>query len=210
MKKIAYAIAILSCGSAFIVPSAYAAFGLGDSAVYVGGSIGEAKYKDTPGVLSNRDNKDTGYKVYVGTQINPIFGVEATYFDMAKYTGNSSAFNGSTVVPTNISGEATAWGLAAILTAPTNLTSVFGNSFGLFAKVGVVRNKLSTNISGPGFTSHQKENSTGANFGVGAKYDFAKNFSVRAEWERLNKVGDNGTTGETDINFLSAGFTIKF
>ena len=210
LKKIAYAIAILGSGSMFVIPSAYAAFGMGDSAVYIGASAGEAKYKDTPGVLSNRDNKDTGFKVYAGTQINPIFGVEATYFDLGKYTGNSSAFNGATVVPTSISGDATAWGLAAVLTAPTNMTSVFGTSFGLFGKLGLVRSRLSTNVSGLGFASHQKESSTGANFGVGVKYDFAKNFSVRAEWERLNNVGDNATTGDTNINFLSAGIAFKF
>ena len=210
LKKIAYAITILASGGLFVIPSAFAAFGMGDSAVYVGASAGEAKYKDTPGVLSNRDNKDTGFKVYAGTQINPIFGVEATYFDLGKYTGNSTAFNGATVVPTSISGDATAWGLAAVLTAPTNMTSVFGTSFGLFGKLGLVRSRLSTNVSGLGFASHQKESSTGANFGVGVKYDFAKNFSVRAEWERLNNVGDNATTGDTKINFLSAGIAFKF
>ncbi|MFZ1545482.1 MAG: outer membrane beta-barrel protein [Candidatus Nitrotoga sp.] len=193
----------------FVIPSAYAVFGM-DSAVYIGASAGQAKYKDTPGVLRNRDDKDTGYKVYLGTQINPIFGVEATYYDLGKYSGNSSAFNGATFVPTNISGDATAWGLAAVITAPTNLTSVFGNSFGLFGKLGVVRSRLSTDVSGLGFSSHQNERSTGANFGVGVKYDFAKNFSVRAEWERLNNVGDNSATGATKINFLSAGVAFKF
>ena len=210
LKKIVGAVVLLSSGSMFVLPSAYAAIGMGDSAVYIGASIGQAKYKDTPGVLSNRDNKDTGYKVYLGTQINPIFGVEATYFDLGNYTGNSSAFNGARVVPTSISGDATAWGLAAILTAPTNMTSVFGTNFGLFGKLGLVRSKLSTGVSGPGFASHQKESSTGANFGVGVKYDFAKNISLRAEWERLNNVGDNATTGDTKINFLSAGIAFKF
>ena len=97
LKKIAGAVVILSSGSMFVIPSAYAVFGMGDSAVYIGASAGQAKYKDTPGVLSNRDDKDTGYKVFAGTQINPIFGVEATYFDLGKYSGNSSAFNGVTI-----------------------------------------------------------------------------------------------------------------
>lgn len=210
LKKIASAIVILGSGSMFVIPSAYAAFGMGDSAVYIGASGGQTKYKGTPGVLRNQDNKDTGFKVYAGTQINPIFGVEATYFDLGKYTGNSSAFNGTTVVPTSVSGEATAWGLAAVLTAPTNMTSVFGTGFGLFGKLGLVRSRFSTDASGLGFSSHQKDHSTGANFGVGAKYDFAKNLSVRAEWERLNNIGDNATTGETKINFLSAGIAFKF
>ena len=210
LKKMAYAVAILGSGSMFVMHSAHAVFGMSDSTVYIGASAGQAKYKDTPSVLSNQDDKDTGFKVYAGTQINPIFGVEATYFDLGKYTGNSSAFNGATVVPTSVSGQATAWGLAAVLTAPTDMTSVFGTGFGLFGKLGLVRSRFSTDVSGLGFSSHQKEYSTGANFGAGVKYDFAKNFSVRAEWERLNNVGDNANTGDTKINFLSAGIAFKF
>lgn len=210
LNKLAYAIAILGTGNVFVVPSALATFGLGDSAAYVGASIGQARYKDTPGVRTNGDKKDTGYKVFTGFQLNPVVGLEGTYYDLGKYSGNSTAFNGSTVVPTSVSGDATAWGVAAIITAPTNLFSVFGTGFGLFGKVGMVKSRLTNDVSGIGFNSHRKESNIGSNFGVGAKFDFAKNYSIRTEYERLNNVGDKSTTGETRIDFWSVGLAYKF
>ncbi|CAG9931649.1 outer membrane beta-barrel protein [Candidatus Nitrotoga arctica] len=204
LKKVACAVALLGAGSTFIVPSVIAAPGPGQSAYYIGGSVGQSKYKDIPQGLRNVDDKDTGYKVYGGYQINPNWGVEATYFDLGKFTGNDTAFNGSTVVPVNASAKVQAWGLAGVFTAPIS------NGFSVFGKLGLARNELKTNASGLGFRAHQKESSTGANFGFGATYDFVPNLAVRAEWERLNKVGDNATTGETDMDFLSAGITFKF
>lgn len=204
LKKIACAVVLLGAGSTFIVPAAIAASATGQSAYYVGGSVGQSKYKDIPQGLRNVDDKDTGYKVYGGYQINPNWGVEATYFDLGKFTGNETVFNGSTVVPVNSSAKATAWGLAGVFTAPIS------NGFSVFGKLGLVRNELKTNASGFGFEAHQKENRTGANFGFGAKYDFTPNLAVRAEWERLNKFGRNDTTGKTDIDFLTAGIIFKF
>ncbi|CAH1083997.1 outer membrane beta-barrel protein [Candidatus Nitrotoga sp. 1052] len=204
LKKIACAVALLGAGSTFIVPAAIAAPATGQSAYYVGASVGQSEFKDIPPSLTNVDDKDTGYKVYGGYQINPNWGVEATYFDLGKFTGNETAFNGSTVVPVSASSKVTAWGLAGVFTAPIS------NGFSVFGKLGLVRSELKTNSSGVGFSAHQKESSTGANFGFGAKYDFTPNLAVRAEWERLKKVGDDATTGETDMDFLSAGITFKF
>jgi OmpA-OmpF porin, OOP family len=202
MKKIACAIVILSSGTVFVISTAIAASG--QPAYYLGGSIGQSKYKDIPPVLTNVDDKDTGYKVYGGYQINPNWGVEATYFDLGKFTGNEAVFNGSTIVPVSASAKVQAWGLAGVFTAPIS------SGFSVFGKLGLARSELKTNASGIGFRAHQKESRTGANFGVGAKYDFTPNFAVRAEWERLNKVGEDTTTGETDMDFLSAGLTVKF
>ncbi len=210
LKKVAYAIAIIGTGNIFMLPSAFATFGLGDSAGYVGGSIGQARYKSTPGVLTNSDSKDTGYKVFGGFQLNPVVGLEATYYDLGGYSGNSTAFNGARFVPTSVKGDATAWGLSAVITAPTNLFSVFGTGFGVFGKFGLVKTRLTNDASGVGFNSHQKESNTGSAFGIGAKYDFATNLSVRTEYERLNNVGARGTTGETQIDFWSVGLAYKF
>lgn len=204
LKKIACAVALLGAGSTFIVPAAIAATAAGQSPYYVGASVGQSKYKDIPQGLRNVDDKDTGYKVYGGYQVNPNWGVEATYFDLGKFTGNETVLNGRTVVPVSASAKATAWGLAGVYTAPIS------NGFSVFGKLGLVRTELKTSASGVGFDANQKENRTGANFGFGAKYDFAPNLAVRAEWERLNKFGRDDTTGKTDIDFLSAGITFKF
>jgi len=46
--------------------------------------------------------------------------------------------------------------------------------------------------------------------GAGAKWNFAKNWSARLEWERFAKVGDSNTTGTSDIDFFSVGLAYKF
>ena len=206
LKKIACTVALLGVGSAFIVPATIAAPATGQSAYYVGGSVGQSKFKDIePGVATNIDDKDTGYKIYGGYQIDPVWGIEATYFDLGKATANGTILNGSTVVPANLSAKASAWGLAGVFTAPITY------GFSVFGKLGLVRSELKTSVSAIGVVgNNQKESSTGANFGFGAKYDFTSNLAIRAEWERLKKMGDDATTGETDIDFVSAGITFKF
>mgnify|MGYP001008407447 CR=1 FL=1 len=206
LKKIVCTVALLGTGSAFIVPATIAAPAIGQSTYYVGGSVGQSKFKDIePGVATNVDDKDTGYKIYGGYQISPYWGVEATYFDLGKATANGTILNGSTVIPTNLSAKATAWGLAGVFTAPIS------DGFSVFGKLGLVRSELKTSVSAIGVVgNNQKESSTGANFGFGAKYDFTSNLAIRAEWERLKKMGDDATTGETDIDFVSAGITFKF
>ena len=206
LKKIVCTVALLGTGSAFIVPATIAAPATGQSTYYVGGSVGQSKFKDIePGVATNVDDKDTGYKIYGGYQISPYWGVEATYFDLGKATANGTILNGSTVVPANLSAKASAWGLAGVFTAPITY------GFSVFGKLGLVRSELKTSVSAIGVVgNNQKESSTGANFGFGAKYDFTSNLAIRAEWERLKKMGDDATTGETDIDFVSTGITFKF
>jgi opacity protein-like surface antigen len=45
--------------------------------------------------------------------------------------------------------------------------------------------------------------------GIGAGYNFTKNFSVRLELEAAGKVGD-GTTGEGSVAMFSLGGVYKF
>lgn len=196
LKKIACAVALLGAGSTFIVPAALAAPATAESAFYVGGSVGQTKYKSAPsggGDITYFDTKDTGYKAYGGYQINQNWGVEATYFDLGKFNFDGVGFNGST--------KASAYGLAGVFTAPIS------NGFSVFGKLGLVRNELKVSAS-DGYSS--KESKTGANFGLGAKYDFTPNLAVRAEWERLNKFDNRDADFRTNIDFLSTGITFKF
>ena len=47
-------------------------------------------------------------------------------------------------------------------------------------------------------------------FGLGASADIAKNFAVRVEWERFLNVGDKDTTGQSDIDLVSASLVFRF
>ena len=198
LKKIACAVALLGVGSTFIVPAALAAPATAESAFYVGGSVGQTKYKSPPsgGDITYFDTKDTGYKAYGGYQINQNWGVEATYFDLGKFNFDGVGFNGSI--------KASAYGLAGVYTAPIS------NGFSVFGKLGLVRNELKLSASDIVGNHDSKGSKTGANFGFGAKYDFTPNLAVRAEWERLNKFENRVDDLRTNIDFLSTGITFKF
>ena len=46
--------------------------------------------------------------------------------------------------------------------------------------------------------------------GLGVKFDFNKQFSMRGEFERFNKVGDGDKTGQTPINVWSLSAQFRF
>jgi hypothetical protein len=39
---------------------------------------------------------------------------------------------------------------------------------------------------------------------------FGRNFGLRAEYELFDGIGDDSTTGESDIHVISAGIVFKF
>ncbi|BBJ23080.1 hypothetical protein W01_10070 [Candidatus Nitrotoga sp. AM1P] len=178
---------------------------MGEHTFYVGGSIGEAGYRAFPSRVPNIDDKDTGYKIYGGYQIDKNWGVETTYFDLGKATVHDSVNNGFAITPVYASIGATAWGFAGTFTTPIY------NNVSLFGKIGLIRSELKARASIRGVDNQAKEFSTGVNFGLGAKYDFTRNFVIRAEWERLEmQVNNQMSTVNSDVDFLSAGITYKF
>jgi len=46
--------------------------------------------------------------------------------------------------------------------------------------------------------------------GAGFQYHFTKRLAARAEWQRYSDVGNDNTTGQSDIDVLSIGLVIKF
>ena len=129
------------------------------SSVYVGGTIGQAEYKDGGG----GDDKDTAWRILGGYQFNRHFAAELGYHNL----GEASAAGGAL--------EGTAWELVGIGAYPlVDKLSVYG-------KLGVYRGELEA----PG----AEETNTDLTFGVGLQYDLLKNVGVRGEWQRYSKMG---------------------
>jgi OmpA-OmpF porin, OOP family len=131
--------------------------GLGS--VYIGGTIGQAEYKDGGG----GDDKDTAWRILGGYQFNRHFAAELGYHNL----GEASAAGGAL--------EGTAWELVGVGAYPiVDKLSVYG-------KLGVYRGELEA----PG----AEETNTDLTFGVGLQYDLLKNVGVRGEWQRYSKMG---------------------
>ena len=145
--------------SALFFAGAAAAQQPGLSSVYIGGTIGQAEYKDGGG----GDDKDTAWRILGGYQFNRYFAAELGYHNL----GEASAAAGAL--------EGTAWELVGIGAYPiVDKLSVYG-------KLGVYRGELEA----PG----AEETNTDLTFGAGLQYDLLKNVGVRGEWQRYSKMG---------------------
>ncbi len=154
------------------------------SSVYIGGTIGQAEYKDGCSGIADCDEKDTAWRILGGYQFNRYFAAELGYHNL----GEASAPAGAT--------EGTAWELVGIGSYPiVDKLSVYG-------KLGLYRGEL----EGPA----GEETNNDLTYGVGLQYDFLKNVGVRGEWQRYNKMGGGSGIPETDVDVVSIGVVYRF
>jgi OOP family OmpA-OmpF porin len=172
-----------------------------DARFYVGGSFGEAEANGFcddirevvigVGTVSSCDEKDSAWKVFGGYQFNRNFAIEASYFDY----GSVSASGQVVSLPTNVSGDLSAFGIAAVGILP------LGNAFSIFGKLGLLRTEVDVTASVAGFPGSDSEDETGLHYGVGVMFDIGRNLSIRAEWERNDEV---------EVDMLSLGVQFRF
>ena len=165
---------------------------------YIGGSVGQSDYDDNnaiPDLITSGsvDGSDTGLKIFGGYQFNQHFGLELSWVDLGKasYSGRFGALNvtGGTL-------ETSGLNFSAVGTWP------LGSNFALFGKIGFFawESKASDVTGGLPFSG--TEDGTDVSYGIGASFNFTKNLSMRAEWERFKAVGD--------IDLLSVGVVFRF
>jgi OOP family OmpA-OmpF porin len=174
-----------------------AAAQLNMSSVYVGASVGQAKYKNacegTSFAGTSCDDKDTAWRVLAGMQLNRNFAVELGYHNLGEIKASGGGVSASNKVHL---GELVAIGALPVL----NVLSVYGKLGGYYAKT-----ELSSNISGVG----GDETNTGLTYGAGVQWDAIPNLGLRVEWQRYDNVGGDAT-GEGDIDVLSIGAIWRF
>ena len=153
-------------------------------------------------ITCSADDSDTGFKIFGGYQFNPNFAFEVGYYDLgeAKVSGTDS-FLGSTTATI----EASGFNFALVGSIP------LGERFELMAKAGIFRWEMDVSATSSIFGSGS-ENETGFDpmFGIGGAFNFTKNLGVRVEYEKFLDVGDEDTTGQSDVDFLSASLIFRF
>ncbi|HZM35996.1 MAG TPA: outer membrane beta-barrel protein [Burkholderiales bacterium] len=165
---------------------------------YVGGSVGQTDFDSeiTSGLITSGsvDTKDTAFKLFGGYMFNQNFGLEAAYVDLgeASYSGT---FGGSPVTGGKV--EASGFNISGLGSFPVTPT------FSVFGKLGLFIWEAEASDTTGGVPFSQKNDGTDLSFGIGVSYDFTRNLSARAEWERL-------TLDEVDADVLSIGFAYKF
>jgi OOP family OmpA-OmpF porin len=164
-----------------------------DTGGYVFGMFGQTKVKDFDfGPGFSTDDTGTGFKIGGGYAFHRNFGVEAAYVDLGKATATLGAQ----------SAEFKASGLSVVAVGMLPVS----NQVTLLGRLGVINAKVK--VSAPGFSDDTTDMKT--TFGIGASYSFTPQIAVRADYDVYQKLGDNATTGESDINMLSVGVVYKF
>jgi OOP family OmpA-OmpF porin len=177
------------------------------------GSCSDLNGTFDPGFSCTSNNTSTGWKIFAGYQFNPYVAAEAGYVDLGSF--KVSASGNIAAIPATLSGsdKASGFSLDAVGTLP------LGEGFGLLARLGLFAWKLDATATAsggglfpPGSTRSSSDSPTGTSvdFGVGAKYDFNDVAGVRVEWQRFKNIGDSSTTGQSDIDLISASLLYRF
>lgn len=167
-----------------------------DSGFYLGGALGQSKFKDwctgasATAFFNSCDDKDTAWKLLGGYRFNRYVAVEGSYIDWGEVTANVTVSG----TRAEVAAKQHSYGLAAVGTLP------LGERFELFGKAGFLMTEQETRRITPSPSTVNREESE-LHYGLGAKYLFTKNWVLRGEWEKTDKL---------KVEMLSLGVEYRF
>ena len=154
------------------------------SHVYVGGTVGPARWSST---CSDCDNSDTALRVFGGYQVNRIVAAEIGFANLGETRGPGVTVKGN------------AWDASLVASWPvTGVMSVHG-------RAGVHR----ANLKGGSTLTGQQHDRYGLTYGLGAELHLTPNIGLRFDWQEYSSAGGSGIP-DTDIRLLSAGALWRF
>lgn len=182
-----------------------------NSAWYVGGALGQSRAAIDDKRLARSltangaaltgfttDERELGYKLLVGKQLNQYFALEAGYFDLGTF-----GFAATTSGNGKLRGEAGFRGVNVDLVGQLPLTQ----RLSLLGRVGAQYARTSTHFSGnvlAGVTNpNASEKKTNAKAGLGLEYKLSEGLAVRGEVERYRISDAVGNRGDVDLLSLS-------
>ena len=177
MKRIS--IALLSAAAMALALPAMAQMSL--SSAYVGGALGQSKFKDCSGCT---DDKDASWGLFAGYQFNRNLAAELGYHDLG-----SASIPGASI-------DGTAWELVGVGAWP------FTEQFSVYGKLGGYRGELKG-----GGTS---ETNTDLTYGLGLQFDLNKSLGFRGEWQRYPGMGGGNFGDKTDVDVMRVAALWRF
>jgi len=151
----------------------------------------------------SKDERDTGYKVFGGYQVNRNFAVEGGFYDLGNF-----GFNATTAPPGSLTGRIKLRGL--------NLDAVgiipIADRFSVLGRVGLNYAEARDSFSGTGLVAvtNPNPNKREMNYkiGIGLQYDFTPALGMRLEAERYRVNDAVGNRGDVDL--ISLGIVYRF
>lgn len=165
-------------------------------APFIGVGAGQASYDVACPATSTCDDSDTAWKIYGGLEINEYIAMEVGYADLGE-----AQFSGTSSGTAEVNG----------MTMQVIGTLAINPSLSVIGRGGMNFLNLEKNGTIAG-TPNNNEGDTDVawSLGLGAQYNLSKSVGLRAEWERYFKVGDEDTTGEMDVDLISASVVYTF
>ena len=183
-----------------------------DSAWYLGAGVGQSRAKiDDERIIRSltangaslnsftTDERDLGYKLFVGKKLNRYLALEAGYFDLGKFSFASTTSGNGT-----LSGEAGFRGVNLDIVGELPLTQ----RLSLLARVGAQYGRSTAEFSGNrlnGVTAPRpdKEEKLNAKAGLGLEYKLNEAWALRGEVERYRMNDSVGNRGDIDLGSIS-------
>jgi len=204
------AVAALSGGNALAQDDSYYYFGLG--AGQTRGDVEERGLTNRvstppPGGYTNyslvTDRRDTGYKVFMGYQLNRYFGFELGYFNLGKQ-GTQVTTTPLGTLTAELRGQGANLDVVGTLPLTTNLSAL--------GRVGAAYTRTRTRFTGTGAVvvnnPNPSDRRSDMKVGVGLQYAFSPGFMMRAEGERY-RLSD-ATGGRANVNLYSVSLVFPF
>ncbi len=183
---------------------------------YLGANVGASTAKiDDARITSNLlgsgfssvtiadQDRDTGYKIFGGYQLNRNFSVEGGLFDLGSF-----GFRASTVPAGTLNGNIRVRGVSLDLIG----TLPVSDRFSVFGRVGANYAETRDDFSGTGavgvYNPNPSAREVNPKIGLGLQYAFSDAWAMRAEVERYrinDAVGNKG-----DIDLVSVGMVYRF
>jgi OOP family OmpA-OmpF porin len=166
---------------------------------YIGAGIGRGNINvsgtDLTG-LNNATVDDTSntYSARLGWRFSPYMAVELGYYDLGKFQFAGQQTAGG--LDTSGEAKAKSWGLSFVGILPID-------AFDLYGRIGYARSEVKLNASGPlSLTSYNQDDTRDeATYGVGARWNFSRNWAMFAEWVKNDDI---------QVDSYLFGFDFKF
>jgi OOP family OmpA-OmpF porin len=171
---------------------------------WIGVSLGNTQFSNSNNLSgitpTSTDKSDNAWKIYLGIPFNKNLGLELGYAKLGdqSITGN---FGGA-----NATSRATSTAYLFDLVGNYD----FNESFSLLGKIGMHRWGVNDDTTKNGVNASNGADGFDSTYGLGLQYNVNKDVGLRMEWERINNMGHEGTTGKIDANLISIGVIYRF
>ena len=185
----------------------YAGLAIGSSNVDLNPSVVAVSGATSTNFVS--DQRDPGVKVFAGYRFNRHFALEGGYAWLGEFQATTQVTAPSTGA---LNADIRVIGLFVDALALLPI----GERFAAYAKLGVLGSEVrtfratsGTATPAPGVSTNASTDAANLSYGLGAQYDFAKNVTLRVEWQLYADVGDSNA-GEFDVDLYSVGLLFRF